>query len=327
MQRLKSSVFPLKILRLFLLVGVLALIPIVVKASVTLVSFEVSEETGWARLEWETATEIDNAGFFVRRSATGGNLPGNYAQIPVVDVETNESTTLISAQGDSLLGAMYAYYDRDVAPGNAFYYLLEAVDFNSLSDFHGPITITLSGGNPTPTFTPTSTKSPTPTVVVTTSITPTITATPTRTPTPTITRTPTRTPTPPPTFPPFNTVTPTRTQTPTLGPSPTNTPSPTVTLTPSVTLHPLDLTLTAVLAQITPLPTYTPRPPTRTPFPTLPSENIPTSTPGYTLWEGVSSTGLAGLLLVGIIVFGSGGALTYIFILSRREEGKRQNQS
>ena len=322
MQRLKPSVFALKILRLFLLVGVLAFVPMVVKASVTLVSFEVSEETGWARLEWETATEIDNAGFFIRRSATGGNLPGNYTQIPVVDMEANESTTFIPAQGDSLLGATYGYYDQDLTPGDTFYYLLEAVDSSNYSEFHGPITITLSGGNPTPTFTPTLTKTPTPSFAVTASITPTITTTPTTTPTPTITNTPTRTPTPPPTFPPLNTVTPTRTQTPTLGPSSTNTPSPTVTLTPSVTLHPLDLTLTAVLAQVTPLPTYTPRPPTRTPFPTLPSEISPTATPSYAFLEGVSSTGVFGLLLVGIVIFGGGGALTFIFILSRRKESK-----
>jgi len=112
---------------------------------------------------------------------------------------------------------------------------------------------------PTPTVTPTQTKTPTPTVTSTntptTTITPTNTGTPTQTPTPTNTETPTNTPTP------TNTGTPTQTPTPTNTETPTNTP--TNTETPTVT------------------PTNT-ETPTQTPTPTNTNTPTPTNTPTVT---------------------------------------------
>jgi hypothetical protein len=123
---------------------------------------------------------------------------------------------------------------------------------------------------PTPTWTPTSTRTATPTQTPTPSRTPTVTRTPTITQTPTRTVTPTRTNTPTITLTPSRTNTPTLTLTPSR--TPTNTLTPTRTNTPTRTLTPTNTR--------TPSPTWT-RTPTRTPSPTLsptPSRT-PTRTP------------------------------------------------
>lgn len=312
---------------LVLLTGIILAIPATVFANVTLVEFIPSEEDGYVRLDWETASEIDTAGFYVLRSTTGGNLPGDYATIPLTDVETGETDPFVPPKGD-LIGALYAYYDQNVTAGTTYYYFLQAVESTTDdSQYFGPYTITLSGGSPTvtPTATSTATPSPTPTATQTgaTSVSPSATPTPSVTPTRTQTSLPSSTPrpsTPVPTSPPFNTVTPTRTNTPTPGPSPTFTLSPTVTPSPSVTLAPLDLTLTVVIAQVSPLPTYTLPPPTRTPFPTWTPTSSPTTvpvTPG--VLDGVSSTGLFGLFLAGFLFLSGGGFITFFLFLSRKK--------
>lgn len=326
-----------RLILLLLLTGVFFAIPLGALANVELVSFVGYQENTWARLNWETATELNNSGFVILRNETGGNDPTQYTQIPIVDILDGETKTFIEARGDSILGAVYEVYDQNVS-SNIYYYLLQSVDADNSSEFHGPVpvTVTLTATvtpvasltpTPTPTPSPTATPSPTPTPTASGTVTPagsaTVTSTPTQTRTPTLT--PTRTSTTPPTFPPFNTVTPTRTETPTPGPSSTPTITPTITPSPTVTLHPLDLTLTAVLAQVTPLPTYTPLPPTRTPFPTWTPEPLPTATtlePGFL--DGASSTGIRGLILSGVFLVGGGGMFTLVYFLARKREKTSQ---
>ena len=49
---------------------------------------------------------------------------------------------LIAAQGDAVAGASYSYVDT---PGyGTFYYKLEDMDYNGVSELHGPITATLA---------------------------------------------------------------------------------------------------------------------------------------------------------------------------------------
>ena len=76
-----------------------------------------------ATLQWETASEIDNAGFHIWRS---DSEDGEYVRITDV---------LISAQGDSVTGASYVYEDLD-ASGTGYSYQLEDIDYNGVSTFH-----------------------------------------------------------------------------------------------------------------------------------------------------------------------------------------------
>ncbi len=165
------------------------------RANVTLVSFTAAPGNAQVVLEWETATEINTAGFFIRRSTEQNGVFERVSEF-------------IPAQGDSLTGAVYQYTDGGLTNGMTYYYQLEAIDNDQSVEFFGPIDATPAGplSTPTPTTGPTDTLTPTasPTAAPSGSSTPTLTRTPTRTPTrtaaptrtPTHTRAPTRTPTP-----------------------------------------------------------------------------------------------------------------------------------
>ncbi|WP_295103511.1 hypothetical protein [uncultured Candidatus Kuenenia sp.] len=79
-------------------------------------------------LKWETASEIDNAGFNVYRSKRKG---GRYRKI---------NRELIPAQGSGSFGASYSYEDTLQKKGN-FYYKLEDVDTFGESTMHGPVKV------------------------------------------------------------------------------------------------------------------------------------------------------------------------------------------
>ncbi len=258
---------------LFLLLLFSTVVP--AHAVVTLVSFTATAGDGQVLLRWETATEIDNAGFFVRRSIQEA---GEYARI----------SPFIPSQGDGLIGTVYTYLDTDVQNGVTYFYKLEAIENDQDVEFHGPVSVT-PGGPPTPTETATTARTPPPTATHT--VAPTSTATTARTPPPTATHTvaPTSTATPPPpptdtaastyTPPPATTVPTTNTPTSmaTSPPSPTDTPGPTYTPPPATTV-PATNTPTSVPTQI---PTDTPEP---TPTPTVvpPETPSPVPTPTFT---------------------------------------------
>ncbi|MFO0855322.1 MAG: SBBP repeat-containing protein [Planctomycetia bacterium] len=93
---------------------------------VELVSFSANGNAeGKVTLRWQTATEIDNAGFNIYRAK---RRDGPYKKI---------NTTLIPAQGNATTGASYSYEDTPPAKG-AYHYKLEDVDTNSVSTMHGP---------------------------------------------------------------------------------------------------------------------------------------------------------------------------------------------
>lgn len=101
---------------------------IVGPSAIELVSFtaEVGAD-GSIALTWETATEIDNAGFNLYRATTED---GPYTQI---------NDALIPAEGDAVSGASYSFMDT---PGSGtFYYQLEDVDFNGVSTLHDPVVV------------------------------------------------------------------------------------------------------------------------------------------------------------------------------------------
>ncbi len=97
---------------------------------VTLASFTATPHAGYVLVEWETASEIDNAGFNVWRSEAEA---GTY---------TSLNTHLIPARGGPTTGASYSYDDEAVTNGVTYWYKLEDVDTHGASTFHGPASAT-----------------------------------------------------------------------------------------------------------------------------------------------------------------------------------------
>lgn len=96
--------------------------------AITLVSFTAARTAGGVNIEWETATEIDNAGFNLYRATSDS---GPYTKI---------NPAPIPAKGEATGGAAYSYLDTAATnPDTAYYYKLEDVDLFEISTFHGPI--------------------------------------------------------------------------------------------------------------------------------------------------------------------------------------------
>src|SRR5262245_10411652 len=83
------------------------------QTAIELVSFTVEVQADrTVTLVWETATEVDNAGFNLYRATTEG---GPYTKI---------NSALIPAQGDPVAGASYNYVDTP-GPGTFRYILMD----------------------------------------------------------------------------------------------------------------------------------------------------------------------------------------------------------
>ncbi len=139
-------------------------------AAVDLVYFRAAGAQSHILVEWQTAQELDNAGFKLHRAEVDDRGQASIlADIP-------------SECPGGLCGAYYSYTDADVLTGITYYYWLEAIDLTGGSEFYGSVSASLSA---LPTATPTRTATPSPTF--------TLTATPTSTPTSISTPTPTAT--------------------------------------------------------------------------------------------------------------------------------------
>jgi len=99
--------------------------------AVKLISLAAAAHGKAIQVTWETASEVDNAGFNLYRREAGREA---YARV---------NGGLIPAQAPGQeQGAYYAYLDPDVTPGVAYEYLLEDVDLNGTPTSHGPVVAT-----------------------------------------------------------------------------------------------------------------------------------------------------------------------------------------
>ncbi|MBK8986048.1 MAG: hypothetical protein IPM39_08200 [Chloroflexi bacterium] len=71
------------------------------------------------KIEWDTATELDTAGFYLYRSQTAD---GDFERV---------NDVLIDSRGSAVSGAAYSFVDRNVEPGKTYYYVLEEVQTNA----------------------------------------------------------------------------------------------------------------------------------------------------------------------------------------------------
>jgi hypothetical protein len=132
------------ILLLIILLLVLGVAQYHARAAVTLVYFRGSSTPNGVFLEWETASELDNLGFYVYRSTSQN---GNYVQV----------SEFIPTSGDPLLGGYYQFTDTDVVDGSTYWYKLETLDVQSIPEMlEPPISVvvdTLRTATPTATST------------------------------------------------------------------------------------------------------------------------------------------------------------------------------
>lgn len=121
--------------------------------AVTLVYFIADGYPDRVEVEWETASEVDMAGFYILRSTSE---QGDYT----------DASGFIFSVGDSLSGSTYNFVDQNVVENQVYYYKLQIVDNNQASEYYGPVlvftsqfTLTLSptgtaGNTATGTVTP-----------------------------------------------------------------------------------------------------------------------------------------------------------------------------
>lgn len=93
---------------------------------ITLTRFDAMPASGGIVITWETASEVNTAGFHLWRASQPA---GRYVKI---------TAALLPGRGGPTRSAAYTYTDAAVAPGAAYYYRLEEVDGYGLSAFYGP---------------------------------------------------------------------------------------------------------------------------------------------------------------------------------------------
>jgi len=103
--------------------------------AVTLSAFSAEWAGDEVVVAWETAMEIDTAGFNLWRSTDGGA----YEQV-------NASLIPAAAPG-GVMGGTYEYVDADVTPGETYFYKLEELEVSGARNWYGPTST--GGGFPT----------------------------------------------------------------------------------------------------------------------------------------------------------------------------------
>jgi len=92
------------------------------QAAVIISSFTAAWVGDDVVVEWETASELDTADFYVQRSDSQNGI---YIRI----------TELITAEGDDISGASYQYLMLNAISGNTYWYKLETIDLNQESEY------------------------------------------------------------------------------------------------------------------------------------------------------------------------------------------------
>ena len=100
--------------------------------AVTLADFSASPANDHILITWETASELNNAGFNLYRSTTDAAPEELLAYVP-------------SQAPGSQQGASYTWQDWNVTPGDTWWYWLEDIDLSGATNLHGPVSSTMVG--------------------------------------------------------------------------------------------------------------------------------------------------------------------------------------
>ncbi len=107
---------------------------------VQLLSFTASVRENQVYLQWETAAEVDNLGFIIRRSED--------AQGPFQTIASYKTESALEGAGNSSQPHQYVYKDPAVFDGNTYWYELYDVDINGRETLQRTISVTIgSTGN------------------------------------------------------------------------------------------------------------------------------------------------------------------------------------
>ncbi len=98
--------------------------------AVTLASFDARQQSDAVQVTWETASELNNAGFNLYRALAADGQRTLLAAVP-------------SSAPGSGAGAAYSFRDADVAAGQTYWYWLEAVDVSGAASLHGPVSVAM----------------------------------------------------------------------------------------------------------------------------------------------------------------------------------------
>jgi len=106
--------------------------------AVTLQSFAAVPGDAQVRVEWRTASELQNLGFHLYR---GGSPDGPWTRL---------NAALIPGLGSSAIGKGYAFDDAGLTNGVRYYYRLEDVEASSRVTSHGPVSAVPAAAAPEP---------------------------------------------------------------------------------------------------------------------------------------------------------------------------------
>ncbi|WP_211204013.1 T9SS type A sorting domain-containing protein [Chloroherpeton thalassium] len=114
--------------------------PIEYGLPVELVSFEAVTTSGdnalpRVKLSWQTATELNNAGFKIfKRQSTSQD------EETLASYQTNDA---LKGLGTSAFGNIYSFVDADVSAGKTYVYRLVDVDYEGNIESHGEVSVTI----------------------------------------------------------------------------------------------------------------------------------------------------------------------------------------
>lgn len=106
---------------------------------VELTSFKASSVNGKVQLNWTTASELNNQGFIIRRSAE--------KEGPYVDLDSYQSNVSLRGAGSVSHSSEYAYIDENVLVGETLWYTLVSVDINGVQESFDPVSVVVNKNN------------------------------------------------------------------------------------------------------------------------------------------------------------------------------------